>query len=160
MATAAGLKIWSRSSAADDVLGFAERLRVERLLQWLRLSLLITPLMVLVASGPAAIAVVVWIVLAVSASFSTVELLLRYRADLLLRAQFVCRVVDCGLVYLVLVNYNAFLHDAYYDTAYDFYAPYVPADRLHDGAPRGASFKAKHRENRVPQVVRRPHPPR
>ena len=50
--------------------------------------------------------------------------------------------------------------DAYYGTAYDFYAPYVPVDRLHDGAHRRASFKAKDREKRVPQVVRTPHPPR
>ena len=50
--------------------------------------------------------------------------------------------------------------DTYNGTAYDFYAPYLPADRLHDGAHRGASFKVKHRENRVPQIVRRPHPPR
>jgi len=50
--------------------------------------------------------------------------------------------------------------DAYYGAAYDFYAPYGPADRLRDGVHRGASFKAKHRERRVPQVVRTPHPPR
>jgi hypothetical protein len=50
--------------------------------------------------------------------------------------------------------------DAYYGTAYDFYAPFVPADRLRDGAHRRASFKAKEREKRVPQVVRTPHPPR
>jgi signal transduction histidine kinase len=118
MATGTDLKIWSRGFVADDVLGFAERLHIERLLQWLRLSLLVTPLLVLVASGPRAIGVVVWIVLAVAASLSAVELLLRYRPEVLLRTQLARRVVDCGLIYVVLVNYHAFLHNAYYDAAY------------------------------------------
>jgi hypothetical protein len=50
--------------------------------------------------------------------------------------------------------------DGYYGTVYDFVAPYNPVDRLHDGAHRDASFRAKNREKRVPQVVRTPHPPR
>ena len=51
--------------------------------------------------------------------------------------------------------------DAYYASGgYDFYAPYVPADRLHDGGHRGVAPRVKNRDKRVPQVVRVPHPPR
>lgn len=50
--------------------------------------------------------------------------------------------------------------DAYYGTAYDFYAPYAPADRLRDRNHRAPPFKVKDRVGRVPQVVRTPHPPR
>jgi signal transduction histidine kinase len=45
-------------------------------------------------------------------------LLLRYWPNLLLRGQLWLRVVDCGLVYLVLVNYHAYLRNAYYDSVY------------------------------------------
>jgi len=52
--------------------------------------------------------------------------------------------------------------DSYYGNAYDFYAPaavYAPLDRAHSGARR-ASLQRRKVENRVPQVVRTPHPSR
>src|SRR5579859_3368005 len=118
MTPGSGIEIWSRTFVADNVLGFAERLDFERLLQKLRLSLLVAPLLVLVASGPRAIGVALWILLAVSVSFSVVELMLRYRPEWLLDSQLVYRVVDCGVVYFILAEYHAFLRNAYYDAAY------------------------------------------
>src|SRR5216683_6939202 len=112
------LQTRSRPVLVSELLGPAERAHVERLLQWLRLSLLITPLLVLVTSGPRAIAVAVWIVVAVTASFTSVELMVRYRPALLVRTQLAQRVVECGLIYVVLLQYHAFLHNAYYDAVY------------------------------------------
>jgi signal transduction histidine kinase len=118
MATGTRTQTGSRPFLAGEMLGPAERVHFEQLLQWLRLSLLITPLLVLVASGPRALPVAVWIVVAVTASFTSVELLVRYRPALLLRTQLAQRVVECGLIYAVLVQYHAFLHNAYYDAVY------------------------------------------
>ena len=101
-----------------DIFGPHDRLEFEHLLQWLRLSFLLTPPLILLAFGAAALAYALLIALAVAASFTWVGLLKRCRPKLLLRVQLWLRVVDCGLVYLVVVNYHAFLHDAYYDTVY------------------------------------------
>jgi signal transduction histidine kinase len=118
MLTRTGIGIDSRAFVPGEMLGSAERLQFERLLQKLRLSLLIAPLLVLVTSGPPAIPVVVWSVLAITVSFGWVQLLLHHRPELLLRGQFALRVADCVLVYVVLVHYHADLHNAYYDAAY------------------------------------------
>jgi signal transduction histidine kinase len=101
-----------------EILEPRERLEFEHLLQWLRLSFLLSPLLVLVAFGPPAVAYAFWIAVAVAVSFSWVGLLARYRPELLLKRQLWLRVLDCGLVYVVLVNYHAFLHNAYYDAVY------------------------------------------
>src|SRR5207302_5611145 len=103
---------------AGDMLDAPERLEFEHLLQWLRLSFLLTPILVLLAFGTAAVEYALFIAAAVAISFSWVGLLTRYRPQLLLRLQLWLRVVDCGLVYLVLVNYHAYLHNAYYDAVY------------------------------------------
>jgi signal transduction histidine kinase len=102
----------------DEILEPRERLEFEHLLQWLRLSFLLTPLLVLVAFGGSAVAYALWIAVSVTASFTWVGLLLRYRPRVLLRTQLWLRVLDCGLVYVILVNYHAFLHNAYYDSVY------------------------------------------
>jgi signal transduction histidine kinase len=118
MLTRSGIGIDPRAFLQSDMLGHAERLQFERLLQKLRLGLLLAPLLLLVTSGPLALPVVVWSVLAIAASYAWVQLLLEYRPDVLLRAQLALRVVDCALVYVILVHYHADLHNAYYDAAY------------------------------------------
>src|SRR5438876_11589993 len=118
MLTRSGVGIDVHAWLPSEMLGPAERFQFERLLQKLRLSLLLAPLLVLVASGPRALPVVVWSVLAIAASFAWGELLLHYRRDVLLRAQLALRMVDCVLVYVILVHYHADLHNAYYDAAY------------------------------------------
>jgi signal transduction histidine kinase len=101
-----------------EILGTSERLEFEHLLQWLRLSFLLTPILVLLAFGAPAVPYAIWIAAAVAASFTWVGLLARYRPQVLLRYQLWLRVLDCGLVYVVLVNYHAFLGNAYYDSVY------------------------------------------
>ncbi len=90
--------------SVGDMLGTRERLDFEHLLQWLRLSFLLTPILVLLAFGAPAAPYAVVIALAVAASFSWVGLLMRYRPRILLRTQLLLRVLDCGLVYVVLIN--------------------------------------------------------
>jgi signal transduction histidine kinase len=102
----------------SEILESPERLEFEHLLQWLRLSFMFVPLLVLIAFGEAAVMYAMWIAIAVVLSFLWVGLLLRYSPDLLLKGQLWLRVVDCGVVYLVLVNYHAFLRNAYYDAFY------------------------------------------
>jgi signal transduction histidine kinase len=102
----------------DDILEPRERLEFEHLLQWLRLSFLLTPILILFAFGLPAVPYAVGIAIAVAVSFTWVGLLMRYRPRLLLRIQLWLRMLDCALVYLVLVYYHGFLHDAYYDSVY------------------------------------------
>ncbi|HEV7665807.1 MAG TPA: HAMP domain-containing sensor histidine kinase, partial [Chloroflexota bacterium] len=102
----------------SEIFDPGERLEFERLLQWLRLSFLLMPVLVLLASGAPALGSALFIAIAVIGSYSWVWLLARYRPHLLLRHQLLLRVLDCVLVYLVLVNYHAFLHNAYYDAVY------------------------------------------
>src|SRR5947207_15272178 len=106
MTTGPVLQTGSRPFLASELLGPVERVRVERLVQWLRLSLLITPFLVLIASGAQAIGVAIWIVIAVIFSYTSIALLVRARPALLLRTQFAQRVVECGLAYIVLVQYH------------------------------------------------------
>src|SRR5438552_7245534 len=94
------------ASPVGDILGPYERLEFAHLLQWLRLSLLVTPALVLVAFGAPAVSYALSIGAAVALSFMWVGLLARYRPNTLLRMQLWLRVIDCGLVYLVLVNYH------------------------------------------------------
>jgi len=91
--------------ASNEILGARERIQFESRLQRLRLSFLLTPLLVLASSGPSAGAYAVSIVIAVAASYAWVALLLRFKPSLLLRLQLVLRALDCVLVYIVLVNY-------------------------------------------------------
>jgi signal transduction histidine kinase len=101
-----------------EILGTRERLEFEHLLQWLRLSFLLTSILVLLAFGAPAVPYALLIAASVAASFCWVGLLTRYRPRLVMRIQLLLRVLDCGVVYLVLVNYHAFLHNAYYDSVY------------------------------------------
>jgi signal transduction histidine kinase len=107
-----------RLASSGDVLGARERLQFESLLQWLRLSFLLTPLLVLASFGSSAATYAVLIALAVGISYCWIALLLRLRPRLLLRMQLLLRGLDCVLVYMILLNYHAFLHDAYYDSVY------------------------------------------
>jgi signal transduction histidine kinase len=70
----------------------------------------------------------------VAISFTWVGLLIRYRPQLLLRLQLWLRVVDCGLVYLVLVNYHAYLHNAYYDAVFALFVVAAAATHGQRGA--------------------------
>ena len=101
-----------------DLFDPRERLEFERLLQWLRLGFLLTPALVLIAFGTSAVSYAVMIAVAASVSYGWVWLLAQLRPDLLLRFQLLLRAIDCGLVYLVLINYHAFLRNAYYDSVY------------------------------------------
>jgi signal transduction histidine kinase len=73
---------------------------------------------VVLAFGMPAVPYAIFIAAAVAISFAWVEILARFRPASLLRLQLWLRVVDCGLIYAVLVKYHAFLHDAYYDAVY------------------------------------------
>jgi signal transduction histidine kinase len=106
-------KLW-----VGDVVEPRERLEFEHLLQWLRLSFLLAPPLVVLAFGIAAVPYALFIAVAVAISYAWVGLLARFRPASLLRLQLWLRLVDCGLVYVVLLNYHAFLHDAYYDAVY------------------------------------------
>ena len=92
-----------------------ERLEFEHLLQWLRLSFLLSPPLVLISFGLSAAPYAVLIGLAAAASFVWVWALARFAPLQLLRFQLGLRVLDCGLVYLVLTNYHGFLRNTYYD---------------------------------------------
>jgi signal transduction histidine kinase len=109
-----------RQADAEDleILDPRERLEFELLLQWLRLSFLLTPILVLLAYGAPALAYALSIAVAVSVSFGWVAFLARRRPRLLLKLQLWLRVADCTIVYVVLVNYHAFLGNAYYDAVY------------------------------------------
>ncbi|HEY3058336.1 MAG TPA: HAMP domain-containing sensor histidine kinase [Chloroflexota bacterium] len=101
-----------------EILDARTRLEFERMLQWLRLSFLAAPVLVVVAFGPSALAYAGSIVGAVAVSFGWVALLVARWPRVLLRAQLWLRALDCGVVYVVLVNYHAFLGNAYYDSVY------------------------------------------
>ena len=101
-----------------DILGARERLEFEQVLQWLRLGFMLAPILVLLAFGAAALPYAISIACAVAASFVWVGVLAHFRPKLLLHIQLWLRGVDCAIVYLVLVNYHAFLHNAYYDFVY------------------------------------------
>src|SRR5207244_6981032 len=86
-----------------EVLDAPERLDFESLLQWLRLSFLATPALVLLAFGTAALAYAIGITIAVVASFAWISLLTRFYPTAILRWQLYLRILDCGLVYIILV---------------------------------------------------------
>src|SRR5438105_885298 len=129
-----GVPAPSEPIVVGDILGPRERLDFEHLLQWLRLSFLLTPILVLLAFGAPAVTYAIWITAAVAVSFAWVGLLARYRPELLLRLQLWLRVVDCALVYLVLINYHAFLHNAYYDAVYALFVVGAAATHGRRGA--------------------------
>ena len=108
----------SAEQLVGDIIEPRERLEFEHLLQWLRLSFLLTPILILFAFGLPAVPYAIGIAIAIALSFTWVGLLMRYRPRLLLDIQLWLRILDCGLVYLVLVYYHGFLHDSYYDTVY------------------------------------------
>src|SRR6266508_4592464 len=101
-----------------EILDSPDRLAFERLLQWLRLSFLATPPLVLVAFGMSALPYALGIVAVVALSFTWIAVLTQRAPQRVLRWQLWLRVVDCGLFYVVLVNYHGFLHNAYYDSVY------------------------------------------
>src|SRR5438105_13711892 len=109
-----GVPAPSEPIVVGDILGPRERLDFEHLLQWLRLSFLLTPILILLAFGLPAVPYAIGIAIAIALSFTWIGLLMRYRPRLLLDMQLWLRILDCGLVYLVLVYYHGFLHDSYY----------------------------------------------
>lgn len=90
--------------ARHEILGVRERPEFESLLQRVRLSFLLSPLLVLASSGPSAGAYALSIAVAVAASYAWIALLLRFKPGLLLRLQLLLRAVDCVLVYMVAVQ--------------------------------------------------------
>lgn len=90
--------------ARHEILGVRERPEFESLLQRVRLSFLLSPLLVLASSGPSAGAYALSIAVAVAASNAWIALLLRFKPGLLLRLQLLLRAVDCVLVYMVAVQ--------------------------------------------------------
>src|SRR4051812_28084059 len=125
-----------RKAAREDltVLDENDRLDFENLLQLLRLTLLVVPVLVLLAYGTPAVGYALAIAAAVGISFGWVALLSSVAPNLLLRAQLVLRLLDCLVVYLVLVNYHAFLHNAYYDSAYLLFVVAAAATHGRTGA--------------------------
>ena len=101
-----------------ELLDHDDRLAFERLLQWLRLSFLASPVLVVGAFGAPAAPYAALIAAATLGSFALVEWLLRRAPRAVLAWQLGLRVLDCGLVLVVLLNYHAFLRDAYYDSVY------------------------------------------
>src|SRR5919202_5173073 len=69
MSSAAGDADPLAASQVAAILGPRERLEFEHLLQWLRLSFLATPILVLIAYGLAAVPYALWITGAVAVSF-------------------------------------------------------------------------------------------
>jgi signal transduction histidine kinase len=117
-----------------DMLEARERLEFEHLLQWLRLSFLLSPPLVLISFGLSAAPYAVLIGLTAAASFSWVWALARLAPVQLLRFQLGLRVLDCGLVYLVLTNYHGFLRNAYYDAVYVLFVVAAAATHGRRGA--------------------------
>ena len=117
-----------------DILDAEERLEFEQLLQWLRLGFMLAPILVLLAFGSSALPYAISIVCAVAASFVWVFVLAHFRPRLLLHIQLWLRAVDCAIVYLVLVNYHAFLHNAYYDFVYALFVVAAAATHGRRGA--------------------------
>jgi signal transduction histidine kinase len=103
---------------ADVLLDPPDRLQFERFHQWLRLTFVPTPLLVVLAHGPSALPQALLAAAAVFASYGWVWLLLRRWPLALLRWQLLLRAVDCLLVFVVLLSIHAFLGDAYYDSVY------------------------------------------
>lgn len=128
-----------------DILDDADRLDFERLLQWLRLSLFLAPFLVVSAFGLAATGYAVLIAVLVLASYGWIGALLRYAADLLLRHQVALRALDCGLVFLFVANYHAFLGNAYYDAVYILFVVAAAATHGPPGRPdqRGHQWIAR-----------------
>src|SRR5688572_17137494 len=100
-----------------DLLEPGDRLGFERLLLWVRLLFVGVAVLPLLAFGSRAAPYAVLIAAAALGSCGLVWLLARCWPQTLLRFQIGLRLIDCALVSLVLVNYHAFLGDAYYDSA-------------------------------------------
>jgi len=116
------------------VLDLRERLDFEQQLQWLRLSFFLAPVLILLAFGGPASPWAVWIAVVLIVSVSWVGLSLRYAPQLVLQTQLWLRVLDCGLLYVVLTSYQAFLHEGYYDAVYVLFAVAAAATHGRQGA--------------------------
>jgi signal transduction histidine kinase len=104
-----------------DLLEPRDRLRLERLLLWLRLGFLLVAILPLLNFGVRAVPYTALIVVCVVASYAWVWALLRRFPAVLLRWQLVLRIVDCALVFVVLLSYHGFVGDTYYDSVYVFF---------------------------------------
>lgn len=112
----------------------ADRLDFERQLQWLRLTFLCAPWLILFAFGHQVVASALLISVVILASYGWVWALQHYDQPKLLRYQLGLRLVDCLLVFIVLTNYHAFLHDAYYDAVYILFVVAAAATHGRRGA--------------------------
>ncbi len=101
-----------------DALEPVDRIEFERLLQWLRLSFLASPLFVVASFGLPAAPFAALIAAATAGSYGVLWLLLKRFPATLLRLQLGMRLLDCALVYGVLVSYHSFLGNAFYDSVY------------------------------------------
>src|SRR5579883_1306302 len=126
--------------AVRHALDPADRLWFEQRLQWLRLTFLASPVLVLTTFGTAALPFAIMIVAATLASYVWMWVLLNRFPGTLLRNQLLLRVLDCGLVYLVLVNYHGFLHNAYYDSVYLLFVVAAAATHEQRGALVGGGL--------------------
>lgn len=118
------MRLRAQRLAQPGILDAADRLTFERHLQKIRLTFLVSPVLVVAAFGGPAIPFALAILAATLGSYGLVWALLRHAPAVLLRWQLGLRLLDACLVALVLDRYHAFLGDTYYDTAY---LPFVVA---------------------------------
>jgi diguanylate cyclase (GGDEF)-like protein len=109
------------SVPAFTILDAGARLQFERRFLLLRLSFLLTAVVLIVTYGWNAFIPSLTVVTAVLLDCGLVSLLLRYCPDLVLRAQLGLRLLDMLVAYLVLVEVHSFLGNAYYDSVYLFF---------------------------------------
>jgi signal transduction histidine kinase len=117
-----------------NVLEPRDRLDLERVLLWLRLSFLVAAVLPLLAFGMVAAPYALLIGATVLCSYGVIWLLVRRFPALVLRYQLALRLLDCGLVYLILSNYHAFIGNAYYDAFYVFFVVAAAATNGRRGA--------------------------
>ncbi|HEY8477168.1 MAG TPA: hypothetical protein VIN09_09925, partial [Chloroflexota bacterium] len=91
-----------------------DRIAFEELLQRLRLGFLPGPVLLVVACGPSAIVQAVVIAAIVLASYGWIHLLLQRARSTIPRIQLGLRLVDCGVVGLVLSIAYPLLDSVYY----------------------------------------------
>jgi signal transduction histidine kinase len=122
------------SLAERDVLDPQDRREFERVLQWLRLGILASSVLLPIAFGPSTLPFFALTFVFGIGSYALIWVLLRYHPSTLLRWQLALRLLDCVLVFLVLINLNNYLHDAYYDAAYLLFVVAAAATHGRHGA--------------------------
>ncbi|HET6314901.1 MAG TPA: histidine kinase dimerization/phospho-acceptor domain-containing protein, partial [Chloroflexota bacterium] len=119
---------------AQALLDVRERFAFERGMQRLRLTFLASPILVCASFGWAALPFAVQIAAVTLGSYAVIALALRRAPRATLRWQLALRVLDCLLAYFVLLNYHAFLGNAYYDSVYALFTVAAAATQGRRGA--------------------------